>query len=168
MVVFQMFATPLLEPGDASRLWPALAAVEANADPVRFEATVAPGVTVTGSDPDLALAVRNLLDNAVRYTSHGSVTAELGVRNGSAVFSVADTGPGIAGKHLPRIFERFYRVDPARSRETGGTGLGLSIVRHVAERHGGEAKASSELGRGSRFEITIPLEEGTPPNGDTP
>jgi signal transduction histidine kinase len=72
---------------------------------------------------------------------------------------VADTGLGIPQRELPRIFERFYRVDRARSRETGGTGLGLSIVRHVVENHGGSISVTSELGRGTRFEVRLPAVE---------
>ena len=71
-------------------------------------------------------------------------------------FSVTDTGPGIASEHLPRLTERFYRVDRSRSRESGGTGLGLAIVKHVMQRHGGELKIESELGKGSRFTLIFP------------
>jgi two-component system phosphate regulon sensor histidine kinase PhoR len=71
-------------------------------------------------------------------------------------FSVTDTGPGIASEHLPRLTERFYRVDRSRSRESGGTGLGLAIVKHVMQRHGGELKIESELGKGSKFTLIFP------------
>jgi two-component system phosphate regulon sensor histidine kinase PhoR len=71
-------------------------------------------------------------------------------------FTVVDTGPGIASEHLPRLTERFYRVDRSRSRESGGTGLGLAIVKHVMQRHGGELKIESELGKGSRFTLIFP------------
>jgi signal transduction histidine kinase len=113
--------------------------------------------TVIGSQRELALLVRNLLDNAVRYTPSGG-KVEVGVSgdHGQAVLSVRDTGMGIPTRDLPRIFERFYRVDPARSRETGGTGLGLSIARHVAEQHGARIEATSELGRGSTFTVRFP------------
>jgi two-component system phosphate regulon sensor histidine kinase PhoR len=122
--------------------------------------TAAEPATVQGSRKDLALLVRNLLDNAIRYTDRGgSVQVEAGPRDGSAVVSVSDTGAGIPSRDLPRIFERFYRVDRARSRETGGTGLGLSIARHVAEQHGGRIEARSELGRGSVFMVRLPLAE---------
>src|SRR5690606_28462521 len=87
---------------------------------------------VLGSEPDLGLAIRNLLDNAVRYTNRGgSVTVRVLAVEDEAVVSVEDTGVGIARRDLGRVFERFYRVDVARSRATGGTGLGLSIVKHV-------------------------------------
>jgi two-component system, OmpR family, sensor histidine kinase SenX3 len=132
---------------------------EARAAGVTLNATSEPA-TVQGSPKDLALLVRNLLDNAIRYTERGgSVLVEAAPRDGRAVVSVADTGAGIPSRDLPRIFERFYRVDRARSRETGGTGLGLSIARHVAEQHGGRIEASSELGRGSVFLVTLPLAE---------
>jgi two-component system phosphate regulon sensor histidine kinase PhoR len=71
-------------------------------------------------------------------------------------FSVQDTGPGIAPEHLPRLTERFYRVDRSRSRESGGTGLGLAITKHVMQRHGGELRIESELGRGSKFSLVFP------------
>lgn len=111
-----------------------------------------------GSPADLGLAIRNLCDNAVRYTDPGgTVRVTLSEEGGSAVVSVSDTGAGIPSRDLPRIFERFYRVDVARSRATGGTGLGLSIVRHVAERHGGSVSVDSTLGLGSTFHLRFPL-----------
>ena len=118
---------------------------------------IQPAVEILGNSEDLALAVGNLLVNAVRYTEKGKVDVELRAKDGVAVFRVSDTGVGIPSKDLPRIFERFYRVDKARSRETGGTGLGLSIVKHVAGTHGGEVKAVSDLSRGSTFTLSIPL-----------
>src|SRR5262245_61102446 len=112
---------------------------------------------VRGSARDLALLVRNLIDNAIRYTAPGGkVHVELTSENDDVLLAIADTGLGIPHRDLPRIFERFYRVDRARSRETGGTGLGLSIVRHVAENHGGRVGVTSELGQGTRFEIRLP------------
>lgn len=100
----------------------------------------------------------NLLDNAIKYTPAGSkVRLNAGVANGTATVSVADNGPGIAAEHLPRIFERFYRVDKARSRELGGTGLGLAIVKHIVLAHGGRVWAESETGQGSVFHFTLPL-----------
>ena len=86
----------------------------------------------------------------------GRRTFELTAEGANVVLAVADTGLGIPYRDLPRIFERFYRVDRARSRETGGTGLGLSIVKHVAENLGGRIDVTSELGQGTRFEVRLP------------
>lgn len=124
---------------------------------LRLGSDVADGVAVAGNERDLALAVRNLLDNSVRYTERGEVRVRLDAADGRAVLEVTDTGAGIPAKDLPRIFERFYRVDKGRSRESGGTGLGLAIVRHVVDGMGGEVRAQSELGRGSRFVVSLPL-----------
>lgn len=100
-------------------------------------------------------AVLNLIENALRYS--GSLTIGLSLENigGRARISVADNGVGIGEKHLPRIFERFYRVDKARSREKGGTGLGLAIVKHIAQLHGGEVSVASTPSKGCTFTITI-------------
>ena len=112
---------------------------------------------VRGSSRDLALLVRNLVDNAIRYTRPGGhVDVDLTSDDSEVVLAIVDTGLGIPHRDLPRIFERFYRVDRARSRETGGTGLGLSIVKHVAENHGGRVEVTSELGQGTRFEVRLP------------
>ncbi|MGH2703824.1 MAG: ATP-binding protein [Actinomycetota bacterium] len=116
-----------------------------------------PSILVEGNAHDLSLALRNLLDNAIRYTTRGSVAVRASASGGKATVGVIDTGPGISSRDLPRIFERFFRVDKARSRDKGGTGLGLSIVGHVVEQHGGSVSAESELGVGSRFLITLPL-----------
>jgi two-component system phosphate regulon sensor histidine kinase PhoR len=116
-----------------------------------------PVAPVRGSVRDLSLLVRNLVDNAIRYTKPGGrVDVTLSGLGDEVVLSVADTGVGIPTRELPRIFERFYRVDRARSRETGGTGLGLSIVKHVIENHGGTVSVTSELGRGTCFEVRLP------------
>ncbi len=118
---------------------------------------------VRGSSRDLALLVRNLIDNAIRYTpSGGDVAVTVASEGRRVLLRVADTGVGIPQRDLPRIFERFYRVDQARSRETGGTGLGLAIVRHVCENHGGEVTVTSELGRGTTFEVRLPALDATP------
>jgi two-component system, OmpR family, phosphate regulon sensor histidine kinase PhoR len=125
---------------------------------IALQADVA-GVTVLGSEPDLGLAVRNVLDNAVRYTEPGGrVDVRVWRQEADALITVTDTGAGIPQRDLGRIFERFYRVDVARSRATGGTGLGLSIVRHVVESHGGTITVQSELGGGSTFTIRIPAD----------
>ncbi|MBX3111659.1 MAG: PAS domain-containing protein [Fimbriimonadaceae bacterium] len=99
----------------------------------------------------------NLIDNAVNYTQEGSVDVDLSLEGDHAVLEVKDTGIGVAVDHQPRIFERFYRVDRGRSRETGGTGLGLSIVRNIVEGHGGKVTVSSRLGHGSTFRVYLPL-----------
>jgi len=113
-------------------------------------------VMVLGVREDLALMVRNLLENAVGYTYSGSISVALTDTGEDFELAVADTGVGIPTTDLERIFERFYRVDRARSRDTGGTGLGLSIARHVVEVHGGTVKATSELGHGSTFTVRLP------------
>ncbi|MFB3739795.1 MAG: sensor histidine kinase [Candidatus Velamenicoccus archaeovorus] len=120
---------------------------------------------VRGSDRDLSLLVRNLVDNAIRYTRRGGrVDVSVEADDGRVVLTVADTGLGIPTRDLPRVFERFYRVDRARSRETGGTGLGLAIVKHVVENHGGTVDVTSELGHGSTFTVTLPAApEGSAP-----
>ena len=103
-------------------------------------------------------AMGNLVSNAVRYTPDGQ-PIDIGWRvlpDGRAEFSVKDGGVGIAPEHLPRLSERFYRADSSRSRNTGGTGLGLSIVKHVVQRHGGELKVTSEVGKGSTFTLWLP------------
>ncbi|HYY07791.1 MAG TPA: ATP-binding protein [Actinomycetota bacterium] len=114
-----------------------------------------------GSSKDLSLLVRNLVDNAIRYSGEGDkVLVEIEGDERSVVLRVRDTGIGIPTRDLSRIFERFYRVDRARSRETGGTGLGLAIVKHVVENHGGRTTVESELGRGTTFEVTLPAGSG--------
>ena len=119
--------------------------------------TTSPG-RVLGSAHDLGLVVRNLLDNALRHTSRGGSIEVHGRADGVRyVMTVGDTGEGIPQRELPRIFERFYRVDTARARATGGTGLGLAIVKHVVERHGGSVAVESELGVGSTFSVELPI-----------
>lgn len=104
-----------------------------------------------------------LLDNAVKYTPQpGRVSVSLSAASGSATIQVQDTGIGIAGEELPHIFERFYRTDKARSRETGGVGLGLAIAQWIAEKHKGRITAQSELGRGTVFQVSLPLAEAAP------
>ena len=106
-------------------------------------------------------AVQNLLHNAITYTAvkgePGSVTYRLSVTDGSVRVEVEDTGIGIPDRYIDRVFERFFRVDRARSRESGGTGLGLSIVRNVAVAHGGDVGLHSRVGVGSTFTITLPV-----------
>ncbi len=113
---------------------------------------------VMGSPSYLALACRNLLENAVRHTpDDGEIRITIGAAHGEATVVVTDNGTGIPSDELPRIFERFYRVDAARSRATGGTGLGLAIVKHVADLHDGRIEVESRLGQGSSFRLRIPV-----------
>lgn len=121
------------------------------------------GVFLSGNPEELTSAVTNLLANAIRHTPAGSsVRVEASVQaDGSLVVAVSDTGPGIAPEHLPRLTERFYRVDRSRSRDTGGTGLGLAIVKHVVQRHGGQLMVSSQLGKGSTFSLRFPPDRVT-------
>jgi two-component system phosphate regulon sensor histidine kinase PhoR len=115
-------------------------------------------VTAAVNQRDVAIAVRNVLDNAVRYSSQGgSVSVSVRQEGDVAAVAISDTGEGIPTRDTERVFERFYRVDSARSRGTGGTGLGLAIVKHVAESHGGSISLDSELGVGSTFTIRLPL-----------
>ena len=113
---------------------------------------------IAGAQAELHSAITNLVNNAVRYTPDGG-RVELTWRvqpDGAGEIAVIDTGPGIAREHLPRLTERFYRVDGSRSRDTGGTGLGLAIVKHVVQRHGGELDIQSEIGKGSVFRLVFP------------
>jgi signal transduction histidine kinase len=113
---------------------------------------------VRGSARDLSQLIRNLVDNAIRYTRPGGrVDVAVSAEDGEVVLKVEDTGIGIPSRDLSRIFERFYRVDRARSRETGGTGLGLSIVKHIVENHGGTIEVASELGQGTTFLVHLPV-----------
>jgi two-component system, OmpR family, phosphate regulon sensor histidine kinase PhoR len=112
---------------------------------------------VWGDEVRLEQALSNLVDNAVKYTPDGgAVTVSGQVREDLVALSVTDTGIGIPSEHLPRIFERFYRVDRSRSRALGGTGLGLSIVKHIATSHGGRVEVQSTEGRGSSFTLVLP------------
>ncbi|MFL6102321.1 MAG: ATP-binding protein [Actinomycetes bacterium] len=115
-------------------------------------------VSMRGDRAQLGLLLSNLLDNALRHTpAKGTVCVRLDAAESRALLQVADTGEGIPARELPRVIERFYRVDKARARQTGGTGLGLAIVRHVAEAHGGTVRVDSELGRGSTFTVALPV-----------
>lgn len=122
------------------------------------------GVMIEGKKRQLVSAVANLLDNAVKYSDSaggiggGTVEVAAYLDPGQVTIEARDHGIGIAESHIDRIFERFYRVDRARSRTTGGTGLGLAIVRHVALNHGGRAEVESQLGVGSTFRIVLPAE----------
>lgn len=115
------------------------------------------GAQVCGSPKELASAFTNLISNALRYTpSGGQIRVRWSCVGEGAAFSVEDTGPGISSEHLPRLSERFYRIDRSRSRDTGGTGLGLAIVKHVIQRHGGQLQIESKLHQGSKFTLVFP------------
>jgi two-component system phosphate regulon sensor histidine kinase PhoR len=117
------------------------------------------GCQVAGVESELASAMSNLVGNAIRYTAEGGaidIAWRIRAGDGCAEFEVRDNGIGIAREHLPRLTERFYRVDGSRSRDTGGTGLGLAIVKHVVQRHGGELDIQSEPGKGSSFKLVLP------------
>ena len=126
-------------------------------------------VQIVGDQGQLVMAVRNLIDNAINYSPSGTRVA-VAVREvaGIAELTVTDQGIGIPERDLERIFERFYRIDPARSRQTGGTGLGLSIVKHVAQNHGGEVRVWSVEGAGSTFTLRLPAGAADEPATATP
>lgn len=118
-----------------------------------------PPVFVSGDEYQLVSALGNLVENAVKYSSEGDlVEVRTQVSNDAVEVAVTDEGDGIPAADIARVFERFYRVDKARSRETGGTGLGLAIVRHVANNHGGEVLVTSVEGEGSTFTFRIPMD----------
>jgi two-component system phosphate regulon sensor histidine kinase PhoR len=121
---------------------------------------LAPDVLVIRADETrLQEILYNLLDNAVKYSRAGDeIRLHAQRRNDHVALTVSDTGIGIDEEDLPRIFERFYRVDKARSSELGGTGLGLSIVKHIAQLHGGSVEAESQLGRGTTIRVLLPME----------
>ena len=112
------------------------------------------------ADPHrLVQMLTNLIENAIKFNRDGGTVSITLNRSDNDRISVEDTGEGIPSHHLDRLFERFYRVDRARSRELGGTGLGLAIVKHLAKAHGGEVKVESTFGQGSRFTIELPRHE---------
>ena len=124
----------------------------------RIEFDNGPACELSGAQTELYSVMSNLVTNAIRYTPDtGLVCVSWKVLDdGRGEFKVKDSGPGIAPEHLPRLTERFYRIDRSRSRETGGTGLGLAIVKHVVQRHGAELHIQSQLGQGSCFSVTFP------------
>lgn len=126
---------------------------------VTIEIDVPDRAPVAGVPADLEAVVKNLVSNAVKYNREGGeVRVTLRADGAARVLQVTDTGIGMRQQDLPRVFERFYRVDTARSRATGGTGLGLSIVRHAVERHGGNVHVTSALGEGTTFTVTLPVD----------
>jgi two-component system sensor histidine kinase SenX3 len=124
---------------------------------ITIEANVDESIVVFGEKSQLVMALRNLMTNAVGYSPEHSTIELIAAHNGEVVeISVRDHGEGIPEAEQPRIFERFYRVDPARSRATGGTGLGLAIVKHVCENHGGDCTVISAAGEGAMFTMRLP------------
>jgi two-component system sensor histidine kinase SenX3 len=132
-------------------------AMDAGAKDIKILVEGQPGITVLGNEEQVTAAVANLVANAVNYSDPGSkVLVSTKTVDGYVEISVVDQGIGIPKDEIDRIFERFYRVDPARHRSTGGTGLGLSIVKHVAATHGGDVRVWSVEGQGSTFTLTLP------------
>jgi len=180
LTLSQLEGSPLPNPNEQVALQPFMAQIEVDAR--ALSALQGDGVTpahalvfaqtpewnLMGSRRELHIAVSNLVSNAVRYTSAGG-RIEVGWREqgDELVMAVRDTGPGIAPEHLPRLSERFYRVDHSRSRETGGTGLGLAITKHVAQRHGGAMRIESQLGVGSTFMLVLPGSRRVQRKGDS-
>jgi two-component system phosphate regulon sensor histidine kinase PhoR len=124
---------------------------------IQLEVTPAAGLVLQAERAAVEQILTNFVDNAVKYTPDGGRVRLFAAPEREKIrLTVEDTGPGIDAEHLPRLFERFYRVDSARSRELGGTGLGLSIVRHLALANGGDVGVESEVGRGSRFFVDLP------------
>lgn len=125
---------------------------------VHLDVAAAPGLTVRLDRTLFQRAVANLIENSLAHTnSGGHIQLECQRHNGTLLVSVADDGHGIPAEHLPRVFDRFHRVDPARSHHAGGTGLGLAIVKSVAALHGGEARIESAVGRGTRVSLSFPV-----------
>jgi len=128
-----------------------------------------PGLDLLGAESEIASVFGNLVSNAVRYTPPGGeVRLSWRRSHEGAEFSVQDTGPGIEAEHIPRLTERFYRVDRGRSRETGGTGLGLAIVKHALARHQAALEIESTPGKGSRFTARFPARRLTAQRPDLP
>ncbi|HCF61030.1 MAG TPA: hypothetical protein DFS52_23920, partial [Myxococcales bacterium] len=127
---------------------------------IGLQTAIAASAWVLADRRALEQILANLLDNAVKYSPEGSRVLVRARPEGSRLrISVEDAGPGIDARHLARLFERFYRVDPGRSRELGGTGLGLSIVKHLVEAMGGSVGVESEAGKGSTFYFELPVAE---------
>jgi two-component system, OmpR family, sensor histidine kinase SenX3 len=143
--------------------------VDAQAEQITLERAGEHGLEILGSGEQILSAVGNLVENAVAYSLAGSRVVVTARTEGSMVLlTVSDQGIGIPATEIDRIFERFYRVDPARARTTGGTGLGLSIVKHVAATHGGEVKVWSVQGEGSSFTMALPARVQTPVQSGVP
>jgi two-component system phosphate regulon sensor histidine kinase PhoR len=131
---------------------------------VAFNVDVATQAQALAADPDAVQHIlTNLFDNALRHTPPGGrITVSAAQAHDGVTLAVADSGSGIAPEHVPRIFERFYRADPARARDQGGTGLGLAIVKHLVEAHGGRVEAQSTPGKGTTIRMVFPREDAGP------
>jgi two-component system, OmpR family, phosphate regulon sensor histidine kinase PhoR len=140
----------------ASEIWVSLS--DRTQTSVEFKLEIGSGAKLVNADPEaLRQVLGNLIENSLRYTPAGGRITCRSARDGEGVaVSISDTGTGIVPEHLPRIFERFYRSDPGRSREEGGTGLGLAIVKHLVEAHGGRVAAESERGVGTTITCWFP------------
>jgi two-component system phosphate regulon sensor histidine kinase PhoR len=152
-------AKPRLERSDLRELAERQVAAlrpQAQAAGLTLEVVPGPPVPIEADRLLIEQVLANLLDNAIKYTDRGGVRVRVASQDGRASCEVSDTGAGIADADQGRIFERFYRVDKARSREKGGTGLGLSIVKHIASLHGGDVSVTSRPGQGSTFRFEIP------------
>ena len=133
----------------------------ANKAGLTLDADIPASILLTGDESKLSQAVYNLIDNAIKYTpAGGRVSVRLTAQQHEAVLTVQDNGIGIPQEDVKLIFDRFYRVDKARSRETGGTGLGLSIVHQIVKLHGGEIIVESQEGKGSQFTVELPVQQG--------
>jgi signal transduction histidine kinase len=149
--------TPVDLTAAATESWSALLD-RTTAGAIQLDLELAPDAATVSADADaIDQILTNLFENAVRYSKPGGRIV-FGSRrdHGGVALSVSDTGPGITREHLPRIFERFYRADPSRSRDEGGTGLGLAIVKHLVEAHGGSVSAESERGSGTTVTCWFP------------
>lgn len=168
-IVEGLFAISRLDAGEAATEWVPVdlaqlvaatteqMALLAEDKEIKLACEASMGVCVEGDRARLKQVVVNLLDNAIKYTPEGgSISLHVEAQNGKAVLEVTDTGVGIPSESIGRVFERFFRVDTARSREAGGAGLGLSIVKSICTAHHGRVSVSSEPGKGSRFRVELP------------
>jgi len=177
-IVEGLFAISRLDAGEAQKEWVPFdlgrltmatadqMALLAEDKEIKVNCTAADNVWVEGDRARMKQVVVNLLDNAIKYTPpKGAVSLTVTARNGRAMLDVADNGMGIPAEALPHVFERFFRVDKARSREMGGAGLGLSIVRSICVAHHGKVEALSTPGQGSVFHVELPLATSPQLNG---